>query len=74
MDDAQLIDSPWERSALTFVQFGDDPPGADLQLPNNSKQQQQALTSGQLVCENNSLIPSPGRLERRVADVKYRRK
>ena len=25
MDDAQLIDSPRERSALTFVQFGDKP-------------------------------------------------
>jgi hypothetical protein len=56
-----------------LVRVTDDPPGADLQLPNNC-QLPNNLTAGQLVCENDSLIPSPGRLDLRVADVKYRRK
>jgi hypothetical protein len=30
---ALLIDSPRERPALTFVQFADDPPATDVQLP-----------------------------------------
>jgi len=36
MDDAQLIDSPRERSALTFVQFSDhtdEGSGSDSQKP-----------------------------------------